>query len=74
MFSKKRSLVLKGTMFYAAAMMLASCGSEIQKEEVANAPAGDTVAVASNDSDQESYSLPSPLQISRASYPFAAWR
>jgi hypothetical protein len=63
MFSKKRSLVLKGTMFYAAAVLLVACGSESSKEEAVTTPVGDSTTVQSNETDQESYSLPSPLQI-----------
>lgn len=59
----KKSLVLKGTMFIAAGMLLASCGSETPKEEN-ETPAVDTTAVtASVEVEDVSYSLPSPLQI-----------
>jgi hypothetical protein len=62
MFVNTKSFVLKGTMFIAAGMLLASCGGETSKEEnVSTAP--DTTLTATAEVDQVSYSLPSPLQI-----------
>lgn len=62
MFVNKKSLVLKGTMFIAAGMLLASCGnSETPKEE--NVTPTDSVETATTDVEDVSYSLPSPLQI-----------
>ena len=62
MFVNKKSLVLKGTMFIAAGMLLASCGnSETPKEE--NVTPTDSVQTTTADVEDVSYSLPSPLQI-----------
>jgi len=62
MFSNKRSLLLKSTLFIATGMLLAACGNETPKEETVNAPTEDTV-IASAETEGTSYSLPSPLQI-----------
>lgn len=62
MFSNKKSVILKSTLFIATGMLLAACGDEAPKEETVNAPVEDTV-VASADAEGVSYSLPSPLQI-----------
>jgi hypothetical protein len=63
MFSKKKSFVLKGSMLCVAAVLLTACGGEAPKEDTTAAPVADTSAAASNDTEQQSYSLPSPLQI-----------
>jgi hypothetical protein len=62
MFSKKKTLVSRGFVFFAAALLLSACGNETVKEE--NETPVDTVAAEAPTEDQEiSYSLPSPLQI-----------
>src|SRR4051812_16010208 len=64
MFLNKRSFVLKGTMFIAAGMLLASCGSDTPKED--NVTAVDSTATTQTETPETqevSYSLPSPLQI-----------
>ena len=63
MLVNKKSFVLKGTMLIAAGMLLASCGSETPKEDTVTTPPADTVKAASAETEEVSYSLPSPLQI-----------
>ncbi|MCW3083893.1 MAG: hypothetical protein JWP12_1259 [Bacteroidetes bacterium] len=63
MLVNKKSFVLKGTMLIAAGMLLASCGSETPKEDTVITPPADTVKTASAETEEVSYSLPSPLQI-----------
>lgn len=60
MLSNKKSLVLKGSMFIALGMLLASCGGETPKDENMTTPV-DTVVT--EETPSVSYSLPSPLQI-----------
>jgi hypothetical protein len=62
MLLKKKSLVLKGTMFIAAGILFASCGNETPKEET-NLSETDSVSTPAEETEQVSYSLPSPLQI-----------
>lgn len=62
MLVNKKSFVLKGTMFIAAGMLLASCGSETPKEETTPVDSTETVT-ATAEVEDVSYSLPSPLQI-----------
>jgi hypothetical protein len=62
MFSNKRSVILKSTLYVAAGMLLVACGSETPKEETVSAPVEDTLS-ASAESQDVTYSLPSPLQI-----------
>lgn len=62
MFLKKKSFALKGAFFIAASMIFAACGSENTKEENINTPSEDSV-VAEVETQEITYSLPSPLQI-----------
>ena len=63
MFLKKKSLALKGSLIIAASLLLVACGSETAKDETVTAPAQDTTVVASAETPDVTYSLPSPLQI-----------
>ena len=62
MFLKKKSFALKGAFFIAASMIFAACGSDNTKEESITAPVEDSV-VAEAETQEITYSLPSPLQI-----------
>ncbi|MGQ0828997.1 MAG: hypothetical protein ACT4ON_11465 [Bacteroidota bacterium] len=62
MFSNKKSLLFKSTLFVATGILLAACGNETPKEETVDAPVEDSV-IASAETETVSYSLPSPLQI-----------
>ena len=61
MFSKKKSLVIKGTMFIATSLLFIACGSETTKDEALTDVPTDTATV--DETSETSYSLPSPLQI-----------
>jgi hypothetical protein len=61
MLSKKKTLVLKSSIFMATAMLLTACGSDTPNET--ETPATDTVAEVIAEVPEVSYSLPSPLQI-----------
>jgi hypothetical protein len=64
MLSKKKLLVLKGTLFIAAGMLFAACGNETPKEDTsATTTPVDTAVAATAEAQDVSYSLPSPLQI-----------
>jgi len=62
MFLKKKSFVLKGAFFIVASMLIAACGSDNTKEESITTPVEDSV-VAEAETEEITYSLPSPLQI-----------
>jgi hypothetical protein len=62
MFLKKKSFVLKGAFFIVATMLIAACGSDNTKEESITTPVEDSV-VAEAETEEITYSLPSPLQI-----------
>jgi regulator of RNase E activity RraB len=62
MFLKKKSLALKSSLFIAASMIFVACGSEAGKEDPITAVAEDTVQ-AEAETQEITYSLPSPLQI-----------
>ena len=49
MFVNKKSLVLKSTMFIAAGMLLASCGSETAPKEETITPADSVETVVESD-------------------------
>lgn len=61
MFLRKRSFVLKGTLFVAAGMLITACGSDAPKEEVVSAV--DTTQTELEEVPEATYMLPSPLQI-----------
>ena len=61
MLLKKNSLVLKGALFIAASMVFVACGSDSPTDETI-APTEDSV-VAEVQTEELTYSLPSPLQI-----------
>lgn len=63
MFSNKKLLLIKGTMFIAAGMFLVACGSGTPKEEANSVPPTVTDSAATDETAETSYSLPSPLQI-----------
>lgn len=63
MVSNKKSLVVKGTMFIVAGMLLTACGNETQKDENVGTVVKDSVVAEEPESNTVSYSLPSPLQI-----------
>lgn len=64
MFSRKKSIILKGSLVVFSSLLLASCGNDSAKEEADTTTAVDsTAAVAEVDVPEVSYSLPSPLQI-----------
>lgn len=62
MFLKKKSFALKGAFFIVASMIIAACGSDNTKEESITTPVEDSV-VAEAETEEITYSLPSPLQI-----------
>jgi len=62
MFSKKKSLLLKGSLFIASGMLLIACSNEAPKDESNNTSVADSSATT-NETEEVSYSLPSPLQI-----------
>lgn len=62
MFLKKNSLVLKGTLFIAASMIFAACGSDAPADDTLTAPTEDSV-MTETQTEEITYSLPSPLQI-----------
>ena len=64
MFLKKKSLALKGLLFFGATMLIVACSNETPKDE--NLTTTTTVDSSNTDSEESpevSYSLPSPLQI-----------
>jgi hypothetical protein len=63
MVSNKKSLVVKGTMFIVAGMLLIACGNETPKDESVGNVVKDSVVSEETDANAVSYSLPSPLQI-----------
>ncbi|MBL0329279.1 MAG: hypothetical protein IPP64_07655 [Bacteroidetes bacterium] len=62
MLLKKNSLALKGVLFAAASIVLVACGGDTQTEETVTPPQ-DSVVVAEVETEEVTYSLPSPLQI-----------
>ncbi len=63
MFSNKKSFILKSALCIATGMLLVACGgSENEVKDEVNAPAEDAVT-AEVETQELSYSLPSPLQI-----------
>jgi hypothetical protein len=62
MFLKKKLFALNGAFFIAASLIFAACGSESTKEESITAPIEDSV-VTELETQEITYSLPSPLQI-----------
>ncbi|MDQ3046906.1 MAG: hypothetical protein M3R27_05105 [Bacteroidota bacterium] len=62
MFLNQRSFALKGSLFIVAGMLLIACGSETPKDETV-VESVDTTAAVTDDSEETTYSLPSPLQI-----------
>lgn len=62
MLFQKKTLVLKGTLFIASAMLLAACGSDTSKDET-DTTVVDTATEVTAEVPEVSYSLPSPLQI-----------
>ncbi len=64
MFSNKKLLVVKTTLFIASTMLFVACGNgEAPKEDTAAKAVVTEDSTASNDVPETSYSLPSPLQI-----------
>ncbi len=61
MLLKKKSLAIKGALFVAASMIMVACGSDTTEENV-TPPTEDSV-VAEVQTQEVTYSLPSPLQI-----------
>jgi hypothetical protein len=57
----KKSFIVKGVLFIATGMLLGACNNEAKDETKTNAAAGDTASTA--ETQGETYSLPSPLQI-----------
>lgn len=62
MLLKKNSLALKGVLFAAASIVLVACGGDTHTEETITPPQ-DSVVVAEVETEEVTYSLPSPLQI-----------
>ncbi len=62
MVTNKKSLIVKGTMFIAAGMLLAACGNDAPKDESVVSDK-DSVVTEEVETNTISYSLPSPLQI-----------
>lgn len=62
MLLKKKSLALKGALFIAASMFMVACGSDTATEETVTPPTEDSVVV-DVETQEVTYSLPSPLQI-----------
>lgn len=62
MFLKKKSLALKGTLLVASTMIFVACGSDTTKDENITTETTDSV-VAEVETNEITYSLPSPLQI-----------
>ncbi len=63
MVSNQKSLIVKGTMFIVAGMLLVACGTETPKDENIGSSGKDSVVVEEPETNTVSYSLPSPLQI-----------
>lgn len=61
MLFQKKTLVLKGTLFIATAMLVAACGSDAPKDD--DTTMIDSTAEVVEEVPEVSYSLPSPLQI-----------
>ena len=58
----KKPLVVKGMLFIATGMLLASCGSQASKDETkTDATVADTTTTG--ETQGVTYTLPSPLQI-----------
>ncbi len=62
MLLKKKSLVVKGALFIAASLFMVACGSDTATEETVIPPTEDSVSVEV-ETEEVTYSLPSPLQI-----------
>ncbi len=62
MFLNQRSFALKGSLFIVAGMLFIACGSETPKDDTVVDPI-DTTAAVTEDAEETTYSLPSPLQI-----------
>lgn len=62
MFLKKKSLVLKSSLFIAASMIFVACGSDTPKEDIITSATEDSIP-AEVETEEITYSLPSPLQI-----------
>lgn len=56
-----KSLIIKGSLFFAASILFISCGNETPKDENLNITTEDTTVTV--ETSDVSYSLPSPLQI-----------
>ncbi len=63
MFLNKKSLVLKSALFITASLIFAACGSDTAKEENDAISTTEDSVTAEVESQQITYSLPSPLQI-----------
>lgn len=62
MLLKKNSLALKSALFVAASIVMVACGSDTTTDETVTPPTQDSV-VAEVETEEVTYSLPSPLQI-----------
>ncbi len=62
MFLKKNSLVSKGALFIVASMMFVGCGNDAPTEDTITPPTEDSVTTEVQ-TEEVTYSLPSPLQI-----------
>ncbi|MES2592084.1 MAG: hypothetical protein V4608_09380 [Bacteroidota bacterium] len=66
MLRNKKSLVAKGALVIAVAMLMAACGNEMHSESNKDQTKTPTIAEASitpNETQQPTYTLPSPLEI-----------
>ncbi len=63
MLLKKNSFALKSALFAAASIVMVACGSDTTTEENVTNPVEDSVVVADVETEEVTYSLPSPLQI-----------
>ncbi|MFL5762919.1 MAG: hypothetical protein ACJ77K_03185 [Bacteroidia bacterium] len=62
MFLKKKSLAITSALFITVSMGFVGCGNDTPKDDQVTPPAGDTVQ-AEAETQEVTYSLPSPLQI-----------
>lgn len=63
MFLNKKSLALKGALVITASLVFAACGSDTAKEETVTANPTEDSVTAEVETQEVTYSLPSPLQI-----------